>query len=204
MEQQILASHAAGELSEALTRALEGYGDEVLGFLLVRLRGDSASAADVFSILSEDLWRGLGGFRGESSFRTWMYVLARNAAHRYMRASAAERRRRASLSEIPEPAQRVRTETLALLRTGFKERLASLRAELDPEDEQLLVLRLNRGLDWKSVAAILVGETDVEGVEVVRAAARYRQRYRALKVRLKSKLQEVEAREVEPNSLAET
>lgn len=160
----------------------------MLGFLFVRLKGDPTSAADVFSMLTEDLWAGLPAFRRESSFRTWMYVLARNAAHRYDRSSAAERRRRVPLSEIPEPAQRARTETRSLLRTGPKERLSALRAELDPEDEQLLVLRLNRGLGWKAVAAILLGVGDVDSPNVQRAAARYRQRYRALKQRLKSKL----------------
>ena len=47
----------------------------VLGYLIATL-DDRDDAAEVFSVLSEDLWRGIAAFGWRSSFRTWMYTLA--------------------------------------------------------------------------------------------------------------------------------
>jgi DNA-directed RNA polymerase specialized sigma24 family protein len=43
----------------------------------------------------------------------------------------------------------------ALLDTGIKDRMAALRAELSPEDQTLLTLRVDRDLPWGDVADIL-------------------------------------------------
>jgi hypothetical protein len=52
----------SGDLEGAATRFMEQYGGEILAFLCVRLR-DEAAASEVFSVFTEDFWRGLGGFQ---------------------------------------------------------------------------------------------------------------------------------------------
>ncbi len=186
LEEQIRAHHDAGRFDQALTVALEGYGREVMGFLMLRLRRDEGLAAEAFSQLGEDLWKGIESFGWRSSFRTWMYVLARNAASRQGR--DRHRRDGVALSEVSELVARVRTQTLTFLRTEAKDRFAELRAELSPEEQQLLVLRVKRGLGWSEIATILdeeVADDDEEAIK--RVAARYRQRFKSVKDRLRKR-----------------
>lgn len=184
-EERIRRHHDEGELQAALTVALEAYGQEMMGYLLVRLGRDETLAADAFSLLGENLWKGLPQFAWRSSFRTWMYVVARNAASRVR----SDRHRRAvPLSQVSELVARVRTETLGFLRTEAKERFAEARAELSPEDRELLVLRLSRKLSWNDIAMILEGRSDPSPDELAKLSARYRQRYQAMKKRLRKKM----------------
>jgi RNA polymerase sigma-70 factor (ECF subfamily) len=55
-----------------------------------------------------------------------------------------------------------------------------LREQLDPEEHELLLLRLDRGLAWKDIARILGGDDDVDA----RASA-LRKRFERAKQRLK-------------------
>src|SRR5262245_24367587 len=91
LEGRIAESLDRGDLAEAATRALEGYGPQLLGYLMA-LAKDDDTAEDVFAQLGEDVWRGLPRFQRRCSARTWMYKLARNAFLRH-HASAHERRR---------------------------------------------------------------------------------------------------------------
>jgi RNA polymerase sigma-70 factor, ECF subfamily len=59
-----------------------------------------------------------------------------------------------------------------------------LRAELPVEDRTLLVLRLDRELEWDEIAAVL----GAEGVPV--SAAALRKRYERLKARLERRARE--------------
>src|SRR5215831_19409009 len=90
LEAAVRAQHEAGNLRAAATRALEGYGPEILGYLVATLRSDEA-AAEVFSQFCLDLWTGLPGFEWRSSFRTWAYMLARHAAIRVRRSPHVRR-----------------------------------------------------------------------------------------------------------------
>lgn len=181
LEAVIREHHDRGDYNAALTTALEGYSREVMGFLYVHT-GSETRAGDAYSLLAEDIWKGLETFSWRSSFRTWMYVLARNAAFRLAKKQPAPAVR---LSEISELAQRIRTQTLTYLRTDAKDGLAALRESLDAEDQQLIVLRTKRNLSWNEVAAIMIGSDDIDSENVKRGAARYRQRYKTLKQRLK-------------------
>lgn len=71
-------------------RIREAYGREILGFLIARLR-DRDAASDVFSMFTENVWKGLAGFRWDCTARVWCYALARHAASRYI--EDARRRR---------------------------------------------------------------------------------------------------------------
>lgn len=165
--------------------AIRGYGPELFGFLLA-IHRDPDDAADVFSAVTERLWKGLGGFAWECSFRTWAYTLARNASHTFR----AGTRRRASLvvadaGALSDVAERVRTETLTHLKTSTKDRMRKLRESLSPEDQMLLTLRIDRDLAWEELARIVhEGDEAPTPEELDRESARLRQRFRRVKERL--------------------
>jgi RNA polymerase sigma-70 factor (ECF subfamily) len=186
IEASIRAALTAGNLSRAATLAVEGYGPEVLGYLLASLRSEQ-DATEVFSMLTEDLWRGLPGFRAESSFRTWLYCLARNAAVRFRRSPQQRAALRQPLSAISEVSERVRTATLPHLRTDVKQGFAKLRADLDADDETLLILRVDRKLSWDEVPMVLCPEEAADPERRGRAAARLRKRMQSLKHQLRER-----------------
>ncbi|HEU4408525.1 MAG TPA: sigma-70 family RNA polymerase sigma factor [Polyangiaceae bacterium] len=187
LERDVRALCEGGRPEEAAERALRGYGPEVYGFLASQHR-DEAAAADVFSLWSERLWLGLARFGWECSLRTWAYALARNCSVSYLR-SAQRRARR----EAPVPAsdlaarvaQEVRTRTHAFLRTEVKTKMAALRESLSEEDQALLTLRVDRKLEWKDVARVmLAGEGEPEAAALDRESQRLRKRFQIVKERL--------------------
>jgi RNA polymerase sigma-70 factor (ECF subfamily) len=189
LEAALRRLHAAGDLQATATQALEAYGPEVLGFL-VNLTGARQDAGEVFSMFCEDVWSGLPAFRFESSFRTWAYTLARHAAHRFREDPHA--RRRLSLSDCPqilEIEQRLRTTTVTYLQTGEKDRVRAFREGLEPDDQALLVLRIDRDMPWTDVARVFLGgESPNDDDAVARKAASLRKRFERVKATLRTRL----------------
>src|SRR5208283_822901 len=87
--------------------------------------------------------------------------------------------------------QKIRTATLAAARTETRSRMSRLRESLPPEDQTLIILRVNRKLDWKEIAQVMVyeGETVADDV-LAREAARLRKRYQLAKDRLRRMAEE--------------
>jgi RNA polymerase sigma-70 factor (ECF subfamily) len=185
LERQIRDAFDAGELEAAATLAIESYGGEVLGYLLATLR-DEEDASEVFSQVSEDLWRGIEDFQWRSTFRTWLYILVRHAAARHCRAPQNQRKRKVPLSRVGEVAATVRSRTLPHLRTEVKDRFAALRETLEPDDQALLILRVNRQLSWKEIAVVFGEAEPDDGAALRKGAARFRQRFQAIKTKIRS------------------
>jgi RNA polymerase sigma-70 factor (ECF subfamily) len=152
-----------------------------------RLRDDD-SAREVFSRFTEDLWRGLDGFRWRCPARVWCYTLARHAASHYIREGRRGRKRALPLSRagpLSEIEQKVRTETLTLARTEAKTRMARLRERLPVDDQTLLILRITRKLTWKEIAQVMLHEGEVgEDSVLEKDAVRLRKRYQSAKEKL--------------------
>jgi RNA polymerase sigma-70 factor (ECF subfamily) len=178
-ERAIRALCQASSYAEATTAALRRYGVELLGFLRA-VAGDHDLAAEAFADMGEDVWKGLPRFRWESSLRSWMYALARNALAQLRRDPRRRVERNLPLSIAPDMAAMVRTVTHDIQRTEVKDEFRVLREQLDPEEHELLLLRLDRGLSWKDIAQILGGAGELD----VRAAA-LRKRFERAKQRLK-------------------
>jgi RNA polymerase sigma-70 factor (ECF subfamily) len=178
LERKVLEFVQAGDLKNATTAALKGYGPEVYGFLCALERNDD-DAAEAFAQFGEDVWRGIAGFDWECSLRTWLYTLARNASHRLHR---GPQRANVPLSQAPDIAALTRTQTQSFLRTETKDAFARLRTMLPPDDEALLVLRVDRQLDWNELARVLSGVTNE--ADLKREAARLRKRFQLVKERL--------------------
>lgn len=185
LHEQLRARAAAGELAEVARLAISRYGAELLRYLSAMIR-DDAEAAEVFAQTCEDLWRGLPGFRWQASLRTWLYTLARNAWRRRGRDRFRRAGERLALSEQPELAAVVRTQTAEWQRSEVRDRFAALRAQLTEEDRELLALRVDRGLPWREIAQIQE-ETD-DAARLARSSAALRKRFERLKELIRSQL----------------
>jgi RNA polymerase sigma-70 factor (ECF subfamily) len=178
-EREIQVLCEAGAHPEATTAALRMYGIELLGFLRA-LAHNHDLAAEAFAELGEDVWKGLPKFRWEASLRSWLYQLARNALAQLRRDPRRRLDHNLPLSIAPEMAAVVRTVTLEIQRTEVKDEFRLLREQLDPEEHEILLLRLDRGLAWKDIARIMGGDDQLDA----RAAA-LRKRFERAKERLK-------------------
>jgi RNA polymerase sigma-70 factor (ECF subfamily) len=185
LEARVRSLCTAGNHEQATTTALEGYGPEILGFL-INILGTEDDASQTFSLFCEDLWRGLPGFAWRASLRTWAYTLARHAAHRHRTAQPrAERQVPLSSSPVLEMAEKVRTSTLPHQRSAVKNEIARLREGLPEEDRALLVLRLDRQLAWDEIAEVMMAEENPSAASVSRESARLRKRFQLLKEKLR-------------------
>lgn len=184
VEESIKARLEAGDSSGAVTAAIRAYGPEVLGFLYAQQR-DEDTVNEVFSQTCEDIWKGIASFAQRSSFRTWMYAVARAALLRTRRSGGRRDKRRASLSTWEEAAAQVRSATALIKRTDVKDKFTALRERLPSEDQELLVLRVDRGLEWSELARVLSGSIDLEGDELKRESARLRKRFQLVKDELR-------------------
>jgi len=187
LEQQIRGHCDAGRWGPAATVALRGYGPEVLGYLCAMCRSET-DAAEAFSGFCEDLWKGLPGFRWQSTFRTWAYTVARHALYRLARDPQRRRERNVALSESPEVlelAEQVRTTTMIHLRTETKNKFTALREQLEPDDRTLLILRVDRKLAWSEIAVIMADAADPTPEQIKRGAATLRKRFERAKERLR-------------------
>jgi RNA polymerase sigma-70 factor (ECF subfamily) len=181
LETELRAMHARGELRALATTAIQAYGPEILGYVFAVAR-DEQVASEVFSAFLEDVWRGLPGFAWLSAFRTWAYAVARNALLRQFRDGARQRRNvRLSDAGLEALAIQARTTTLPHLRSELKDRARLLRAALDPDDQTLLILRVDRRMTWPEIAAIMN-----LAAEPARAAAMLRKRYERILNRLRA------------------
>jgi RNA polymerase sigma-70 factor, ECF subfamily len=183
-EAELSALHEAGDYERTAVRLVEGYGPEVVGYLTVML-GSSDEAQDAFQTVCEDIVVQLPGFRRAASFRTWLYVIARRRAIKLR----SRRGKDVPLSRSPTVSaliDRARTATAAHLRTDVKDAVRELRAQLSEEERSLLVLRVDRGMDWRQIAPILgADEKDID-----RDAARLRKRFQRVKVKLRAMMQQ--------------
>ena len=62
------------------------------------LRSRSARGRRLLSMFAEDLWRGLGALRLQSTMRAYAYALARNASHRFLARESAQTARGIALT----------------------------------------------------------------------------------------------------------
>lgn len=191
-EQEIKAACEAGDHERALTLLLQTYSEELLSFLIARL-GDRSHADDAFSMLAEDLWVALPKFEFRSSVRTWAYMVARHVAARYARAPVRRKDRNLTLSRnapLSQLVERLRTRTEIHRQTEAKNQVRALRDHLELDDQALLILRVDRQMEWRDIALVMsTGEDSAQispdEASLEREAARLRKRFERVKAELK-------------------
>ncbi len=165
-----------GDGRAAATEAMRVLGPKILGYLRAVLR-DEGDAGDAFSVFAENLWRSIGTFRGESSFRTWAFKIAWNAALNVRNDAWNRLGRRFETGEASHLAEEIRTKTASRIERQ-RTALDAIRDTLTPDEQTLLVLRIDQQLPWEDIAEVL--STEGEAIE----AAALRKRFERLKERL--------------------
>ncbi len=121
-----------------------------LYYLALRYVKNEADAADITQRTFVRVFKSLGRFRGESSFRTWMYRIAINLSLNHIRDNKRERP-----SEIDDAA--LTTEAVGVDEMVGRERAARLRAaieELPPKQRMVLELRIYDDLPFREVGQL--------------------------------------------------
>jgi RNA polymerase sigma-70 factor (ECF subfamily) len=189
IDREIRQRFDAADFEGATTYAMRRYGPEICAFLGACHRS-ADDAGEVFSLFAENLWRALPGFGWQSSFRTWAYAIARRTSLRYRRDAYRRAKRMEPLPEsaVSRIAMEVRSETLPFLRSEVKNRITQLRDALPPDDQELLMLRVDRQLPWVDLAQVFRGEDEapLEGEALKREAARLRKRFQLVKEQLRA------------------
>jgi RNA polymerase sigma-70 factor (ECF subfamily) len=151
LEAQILARLDEEAVADAATLAIHGYGPEIFGYLVSVLRSEER-AADAFTTFSERVWRGLVGIRRGSSIRAWAYKLAVHAAFD----------------------EELQGATAANTRAETKTPIDRLRDELSAEEQTLLILRIDRALEWEEIAEVLDADAATLRTQLEQLKARLR------------------------------
>jgi RNA polymerase sigma-70 factor, ECF subfamily len=184
LELRLADLHKLRALDQLASEAVAAYGPEIYGFLK-NVLGEADAAAEVYSQTIEDLWRGLAAFHGRCSMRSWIYVLAHSAAARYRR--SPWNRQRTGDERLERLVAEAHTRTAPWLRTEVKDKWRALRDALDPDDRALLVLRIDRDLDWTEITRILIDDPAPSELALTRASARFRKRFQVLKDELRER-----------------
>jgi DNA-directed RNA polymerase specialized sigma24 family protein len=142
-----------GDVLRAVAEAIRLYGAEIFGFL-VGVLGDNKASRDVYATIHDRVLQDLPAFSWRCSLRTWTYAIARAelARHR-LRVAPAPARPSQALASVPDP-----TTTISFRPTNMRSKIATLRACLQEEDRELLILRIDRRLDWQELAVTSLGE----------------------------------------------
>jgi len=184
LEARLGALRVTRELDQLATAALETYGPELFGFLQ-NVTGDPTAASEVFSQAVEDFWRGLPSFQGRCSVRTWLYVLAQSAVARYRR--SPWNRVRTTDSHLEDLIATAHSRTAPWQRTDVKDKWRALRDTLDADDRALLVMRVDRDLDWLEISRVMLGDVDAEKAALERESARLRKQFQKVKQQLRER-----------------
>ena len=193
---EVRALVLAGRERHAADLLLTRLSPELRPFLH-RLLGDVALADEAHSNTCERLWRGLPTFRWECSLRSWSYIIARREASRCRVRHARDGVQQTTLSKADEVAARFAS-TSGTFSTTRRDHLASVRASLSDEDRDLVVLRVERGLAWKEIAAAFLEDHDSSPENLSREAARLRQRFRAIRMRIAAAISDPPPKEPPP------
>jgi RNA polymerase sigma-70 factor, ECF subfamily len=126
---------------------------------LARFAASSGERTDIEEVVQDTFVRAFGAiesFRGDSSFRTWLFTIARRLIFDRRR---AEGRRRDTVEISEGDAVSEYGALDAIIAEEAAERIRLALEKLSPMQREVFVLRVQQGMAYKEIATI-VGSTD--------------------------------------------
>jgi RNA polymerase sigma-70 factor (ECF subfamily) len=157
---QVLIEHIFKGRQEAYDLLVLRYQQKILS-LVRRLVRDPHEAEDVAQEVFIKAYKALSGFRGESSFYTWLYRIALNTAKNYL--SAMGRRPPSSdididdgaQTQVPEPLVQVENPENAQLVEELRNQIHGVIQRLPEELRTAFTLREFNGLSYEEIAQVM-------------------------------------------------
>jgi RNA polymerase sigma-70 factor, ECF subfamily len=143
-----LVTRAQAGRQDAFEELVRRHRDPVFRVAL-RMLGDDGDAEDATQDAFVQAWRGLGGFRADAAFSTWMYRIVTNRCLNLLRA-----RRRTDPLPAEREAPASRPDRIAEARWQVAD-LERAIARLTPEQRAPLVLRELEGCSYEEIAETL-------------------------------------------------
>lgn len=165
-----LVDRARRDDQDGFRLIVEKYQRRVIG-LVWGLVGDDGDAEDVAQEAFLRAFRSLRTFRGESSFRSWLFQIALNTARTHRQTH--QRRLEDAIggtTELDLTADPRRADDRLIARDGLRRAMATLPAEL----REAVVLRDVNGLDYREIAAVLAVPIGTVESRIFRGRARLR------------------------------
>jgi RNA polymerase sigma-70 factor (ECF subfamily) len=172
IDADVRAALDRGDTRGAVLLCARRHGDSV-GRLCMALLGSQADAEDVLQETLLDAYRGIAGWRGEGSLRSWLFGIARRKCARELERG---QRRRAKLRLVGESEGPRETPDLVAQRRRAESAREAL-GELRPSEREAVVLRFGAGLSFREVA-------DACGIDEAAARKRVSRGIAALRSRL--------------------
>lgn len=153
-EQRLIARARAGD-RDAFGQ-LAAQHQQAVYALALRKVGSHHDAEEIAQTVLLKAWQGLPGFRGASSFATWLHRLTLNACTDHLRRAGRER---AVVSlddpDLPPPVDRAPTPAELAEHRAEEDALHRALAALSEEHRAILLLRAVDGLRYDEIAARL-------------------------------------------------
>jgi RNA polymerase sigma-70 factor (ECF subfamily) len=157
-----------GDLGAVLDVLMDAYGEQIYRFCR-RMMADEAAAEDVHQLTFVQAYQSLPAFARRSSFRTWLYGIAR---HRCLDTLKRRRRWRARFELVDDPPE-VADPTADLHRdtetSGISSVLAACLERLAPRVRETVALRYQGGLSYAEIGEVLGERPPTLRVRVARA-----------------------------------
>lgn len=135
-------------MDQLVTRHLGGVFRAALGVL-----GDEDAASDVAQETFLKAFKGLSGFRGDASFKTWVLAIAANEARGVLR--KAGRRKELSLEKVGPVASGDAPADQAVENREDAQRVLKLLARLPEKQRQAVTLRIFEELSFREIGEII-------------------------------------------------
>lgn len=148
LDDSAAVEHACLGDERAFALLVERYGQPILSLCFASTL-NPADAEELTQEIFLAAWRGLGRFRGDSTFSTWLFALARNACVDHAR-RAAVRPRLADSAEASPAGREALDDAVRLTAAAILDTAASLSLPL----RQALLLRDVQGLSYEEIAQL--------------------------------------------------
>lgn len=176
---EVLISRLQRGCSESFEQLVRRWEGPMLDYFY-RCTGDMDIAEDLRQELFVRLYLHSASYRGESTFRAWLYAIACNLVRSHLRKARARSWPNDGRAQTapPDPASsenRTTTDADDLARRSERQRIVrQLLAVLSPADRQALILRFFEGLHYGEIAVALGTAVPTAKSRVYRAIERLR------------------------------
>jgi RNA polymerase sigma-70 factor (ECF subfamily) len=151
--EQLMLAYAAGDAA-AFDRLYEQFRAPLYRFILRQVR-DPASSNDVYQQCWEKVIKGRHSYRSKSPFAAWLFHLARNTVIDHFRRQSRHAADAAfDIEVLPYPGGDLAGPEDQAVASEEDGRLAAAVDALPPEQREVVLLRLEAGLDLAAIAEV--------------------------------------------------